>query len=89
MSGDALVGDIETPTLFCGEGVFAIADALRASLGDRALIAQAPAPTRRASYLAHLAHRRWQAGAADDPATLQPLYLRSSQVDTASQRWAS
>lgn len=89
MGRDALVGAIETLTLFCGEGVLAIADALRASLGDHALIAQAPPPTRRASYLAHLAHRRWQAGAADDPTTLQPLYLRSSQVDTAARKWAS
>ena len=75
-------------TLFCGEGVPDVADMLRTSLGDRAIFVDAPPPTRRAGILARLGYRRWQAGETDDPSSLQPLYLRSAQVDMAQRTWS-
>ena len=84
---DQIASHIRANTLFCGEGVHAIAGIIRERLGDSVQIADVPPPTRRAGLLAHLAYRRWQAGHTDDPATLQPLYLRSPQVNEAHQKW--
>ena len=86
-SYDEAVSDIESATLFCGEGVRAIAGLLRERPGGKALVADVPPPTRRASVLTNLAYRRWQAGDTDDPAALQPMYLRSSQINLARRTW--
>ena len=86
VSYDGLVSTVKSATLFCGEGVPAVADLLHERLGAKARVPNVPPPTRRASVLAHLGYRRWQAGETDDPATLQPLYLRSAQVDVARRR---
>ena len=74
--------------LLCGEGVPSVADMVRERLSSGAKVVELPSPTRRPSILAHLGYRRWQAGQTDDPATLQPLYLRTSQVDMANRTWA-
>ena len=88
ISWDRLVSDLDAGTLFCGEGLVAVADLLRERLGAEARLADLPPPTRRASVLGAIGFRRWKGGASDDLATLQPLYLRSSQVDMAHQTWA-
>jgi tRNA threonylcarbamoyl adenosine modification protein YeaZ len=76
-------------TLFCGEGLPDVADMLKESLGDQAIFVDTRPPTRRASVLAGLGYRRWQAGEMDDLSSLQPLYLRSAQVDMAQRTWSS
>ena len=76
---------IDADSVVCGEGVRAIAEEVREVLGGNARLVDLPPPTRRAGVLAELAYRRWQSGDVDDPATLQPLYLRSSQIDAANR----
>ena len=76
---------IDADSIVCGEGVRAIAEEVREVLGGNARLVDVPPPTRRAGVLADLAYGRWQSGHADDPATLQPLYLRSSQIDSANR----
>ena len=88
VSGDELTSRIRPDTLYCGEAVQSIADVLRESCGGAVHMADVPPPTRRASVLAYLAYRRLQAGDRDDPATIQPLYLRSAQVNMARRTWA-
>ena len=88
VSYDGLVSTVKSAALFCGEGVSSVADPLHERLGARARVPDVPPPTRRASVLAHLGYRRWQAGETDDLATLQPLYLRSAQVEAARRRSA-
>ena len=73
--------------LFCGEAVSQVADLIRGEFGDGARIASAPAPTRRAGTLASIGHRMLQEGRIADAFTLEPLYLRSSQVSTANRTW--
>ena len=85
VSHDEFVSESEAATLYCGEGIHVVAALLRERHGANALIADVSPPTRRAGVLAHLAYRRWQSSVSDDPATLQPLYLRSSQVSMASR----
>ncbi len=71
----ALVGEITSPTLFCGEIDLVGANAL-APLGELAVLLPAAARLRRAGFLAELAWRRLNRGETDDPATLTPIYLR-------------
>ena len=75
-------------TLFCGEAVATRAGDLRERLGESARLVKVPPPTRRPAVLAALAQRRLESGETDDPATLQPIYLRSAQVDTARRTWS-
>ena len=76
-------------TVFCGEGLTEVKDILAARLGSRAIIARVAPPTRRPGSLAALAHERLQKGDTADVESLQPLYLRSAQVETAQRAWPS
>ena len=89
LSHEELFASATEKTLFCGEGLRAVEDALAQRFGGLALLANSSPPTRRAGVLASLGYARYQCGDADDPSTLQPLYLRSSQVDTAHRTWAT
>ena len=84
---EELASSMRDGVVLCGEGASAAADALRQHAGRAAAIAMTP-PTRRASTLARLGFERWRSGADDDPASFEPMYLRSSQVDTAQRTWA-
>ncbi len=81
---EALCSEITTKTIFCGEFVSLIADLLRKHLKQRAII-----PTtelRPASLLAELGKGRFEAGDYDNPATLQPLYLRRPAITQPKHR---
>jgi len=75
---EALCSQIATKTIFCGEFIPLIATRLRKLLKRRAII-----PTvrlGRATFLAELGQLRLKAGDYDNPATLQPLYLRRPPI---------
>jgi tRNA threonylcarbamoyl adenosine modification protein YeaZ len=75
---DALAGEISEKTLFCGEYVAAIERQLKNRLKEKALIA--PEKMRSATSLIELARPRIAAADYDDPATLQPVYLRRPAI---------
>jgi tRNA threonylcarbamoyl adenosine modification protein YeaZ len=75
---DALADGIGEKTLFCGEYVKTIARQLKKRLKEKALIA--PDRMRSATSLIELAKSRIDAGDYDDPATLQPTYLRRPAI---------
>jgi tRNA threonylcarbamoyl adenosine modification protein YeaZ len=81
---DALDEEISAKTLFCGEYVDIIASQLKKRLKDKAVIA--PTRPRRASLLVELAEPRIKAGDYDQPATLQPLYLRRPAITRRRHR---
>ena len=83
---DALCSQITTKTIFCGEFVPFIADRLREQLKQRAIILPPAARLRRASCLAELGLKRLEAGDYDNPATLQPLYLRGPSITKPKHR---
>ncbi|MCI0437608.1 MAG: tRNA (adenosine(37)-N6)-threonylcarbamoyltransferase complex dimerization subunit type 1 TsaB [Chloroflexi bacterium] len=89
LSPEALIAATEEPTIFCGEAVAAISGTLRVVLGKKALVAGAAPPTRRAGVLAQIAYKKLLAGATDDPVALEPLYMRSGQVEMAERTWAT
>lgn len=82
-SHEELTSSIDRPTLFCGEAVEGLADMLRGDLGDLAIIPEAPTPTRRPAVLAQLGYQQLQATGGEDPALLQPQYMRSAQINAA------
>jgi len=79
---DALCAEIKDRTMFCGEIPPEVAQRLKQRLGSKAIILQGGASLRRAGFLAQLGWRRLEAKDFDDPATLQPLYLRKPAVTT-------
>lgn len=72
-------------SLLCGEAALPVADVLRDKFGVEVLAAGSPPPTRRPGVLAMLGNYRLQAGDTDDPETLQPIYMRGSQFETAQR----
>ena len=86
---DDLASHTTEKTVFCGEGLADVEEALTARLGDRAIIARGAPPTRRPGSLAALAYARLQGGDTADVESLQPLYLRSAQIETAQRAWPS
>ena len=77
---DLLGGETGARTLFCGEVSPELASQLRRHLGRQAVIIEGAALRRRAGYLAELGWRKLRAGEQDNPATLQPLYLRKPAI---------
>ena len=85
-SHEGLVSSTRRRTLFCGEGIRAVAATLRESLADMALVVDVPPPTRRPAVLAELGHSRLAASETDDPEALTPLYMRAAQVQMARRK---
>ncbi len=79
VSAEELGEKIQKPTLVCGE----LTEDERRTLGKhrRNIKLATPAQSlRRPSYLAELGWRRWQTGEVDNPATLSPFYLHTSEL---------
>lgn len=75
--------------LYCGEAVHDLARELTRRIGTDLVIADVPPPTRGAGAFAALGYRKWQSGQVEDALTAEPMYLRSSQVDTANRTWSN
>ena len=82
---DDVAGRLTGAMVICGEAASELASSFGGCLGEEVRVAAAPPPTRRAGVLADMAHRRLTAGRTDDPATLQPIYLRASQIEVADK----
>ena len=84
---DALCPTITTKTIFCGELTPDTAYQFKQQLGRKAVTISSPAARlRRAGYLAELGLKRLEAGDFDNPATLQPLYLRRPHITKPKRR---
>jgi len=81
---DALSAETTEKTMFCGEYVNTIANQLKKRLKEKAVIA--PDQMRSASLLIELAKPRIDTGDYDDPATLQPIYLRRPAITKPKRR---
>ena len=83
---DELAGLLSPRDVVCGEAAMACADVVD-SVGAR--FADVSPPTRGAAALARLANARLERDDVDDRAALQPLYLRSAQVEMAQRTWGA
>jgi tRNA threonylcarbamoyladenosine biosynthesis protein TsaB len=77
---DSLCRQIKRKTLFCGEIPASVIERLQQKLSTRAIIPDAAARLRHASFLTALGWQRLNRGDIDNPATLQPLYLRQPPI---------
>ena len=84
-SVEDLCGRIQEHTIFCGDLSKATCTQLKEQLGDKALIPSAQSLGRRAAFLGELGRQRIERGEADNPSTLQPLYLRSPSITRPSR----
>ncbi len=85
-TADALCSQITTRTIFCGEFTPDIAALLRKRLRQKAIIMSVTARLRRAGFLAELGLKRLETGDFDNPAALQPLYLRRPSITEPKRR---
>ena len=83
---EALCSQITTKTIFCGEFSPATATQIKKQLKQRAIIISSNAPSCRTGSLSELGLKRIEASNYDDPATLQPLYLRRPPITTPKHR---
>ena len=77
-----LAAQISERVVFTGEWRDTTREALAQALGERARFTS-PLAGRRGAWLAELASARAQHGDADDPHTLEPLYLRRPAITTS------
>ncbi len=77
---DSLCLQITTETVFCGEFMPVIVNQLKKQLKQKAVIPSPAARLRRAGFLAELGYQRFKVHNYDNPATLQPIYLRRPQI---------
>lgn len=83
----ALGAAASADALFCGESAAASADLIRAEFGGDAAIAAVAPPTRRAGVMAAMGYDALQRGHIADVNSLEPIYLRSSQIAAANRTW--
>ena len=76
---------MDSPVLFCGEGMSPWSESIRVALGARAVICHTP-PSARAGSLAALAFERLERGDTDDLDALQPHYLRMPSIGVPKRR---
>ena len=86
---DILCSQITTKTIFCGELIPSIVTQLRKQLKQKAVILPPAARLRRAGFLAELGQQRLKAGKCDNPATLEPIYLRRPAITKPKRRLAN
>ena len=77
---ERLCSQITRKTVFCGDFIPFIATQLREQLKQKAVILSSAAVLRRAGFLAELGLKRAESGIYDNPATLQPIYLRRPPI---------
>lgn len=80
---DELCAGIGQRTVFCGRMTDAIVSQIKQKLGSKAVVIGGASALRRAGYLAELGWRRLESNDVDDPASLQPIYLRRPHITEA------
>ena len=75
--------------LYCGEAVSDVGKQIASSAGSEASVLDYKPPTRRVATIANMGYRKLKGGETVDPATAEPIYLRSSQIASAARRWGS
>ena len=82
----ASLDSVPGPTLFCGEGTAPWTSLIKERLGGAALVVETPTPAARLWSLGLLGLKRMESGETDEPATLQPNYLRMPSIGGARRR---
>ena len=84
-SHEELATSFEKKTLLCGEGITDVAKLIGERSGDLVTFANITQPTRRPSVIARLGFEVLQGGHADQPETVEPMYMRAAQIAAAQK----
>ena len=76
----ALDKEVKETTVFCGEINEVTAVQIKKTFKTRAILLTPASQLRRTAYLAELGQQHLKTGIFDDPATLQPIYLRRPPI---------
>ncbi len=79
-SAEDLCLKIKVKTIFCGEADESVFRQIKDNLGQKAVIPSAMGRLQRAAFLAELGIGKLEAGEYDNPASLQPVYLRKPPI---------
>lgn len=77
---EELLRGLRSPTLLCGEALERFGEALSNSAPKGVRLALPYLPGQRVAALAYLGNIRLQAGQVQDPASIEPLYLRQPTI---------
>ena len=86
-NAESLCAEISEKTIFCGEIPPSAIDHILASLGEKAIIPGWEQRLRRPGYISYLGWQRLQSGRDDNPATLQPIYLRQPPITQRKKKY--
>jgi tRNA threonylcarbamoyladenosine biosynthesis protein TsaB len=86
---ETLLAAVGERTIFCGELSDEAIETIKNNLTERAAIPSGAARVRRAAYLAELGQTRIESGNADNPATLQPIYLRRPAISLPKKAYGT
>ena len=86
---DEFLDQVSAEVVYCGEAAFGLESQIAARIGPDAVVYGAVPPTRRASTAAYMGYQKLERGETVDPGIAEPVYLRSSQIDSAARRWGS
>ena len=75
--------EIEDP-FFCGEGLKSVLESEYAHIINGKHASDVP-PTRKASVLVKLGYGKFESGKIDDAMSLEPIYVRSAQIESADR----
>lgn len=75
--------EIEDP-FFCGEGLKSVLESEYAHIINGKHASDVP-PTRNTSVLVKLGYGKLESGKIDDPMSLEPIYVRSAQIESADR----
>jgi tRNA threonylcarbamoyladenosine biosynthesis protein TsaB len=76
-----LVGNVDSPTLFVGDGVKLYREQIKDHLGDKAFFAQGQQIFPRASAVGTLALAKFATNDFLDPTSASPVYIRPSDAE--------
>ncbi len=82
---ESLCKEVSVKTLFCGEIPPAAADAIKSTLGSKAIVPEDR--LRHSGSLAQLGWLKLSSGQKDNLATLQPIYLRQPPITKSKKKY--
>jgi len=84
---EKLCEEIKVKTVFCGEMTPLIAEKIKSSLGEMAVIPGFEERLRRPGFLSNLGWQRLQEGQTENLTTLQPIYLRQPPITQRKKKY--
>ena len=82
---EALAESIAEPKIFCGPITEEMESEIRERLGDLALVPMGVGRASRVAAMGEIGIRKIARGEADDPVTLQPLYIRRPSITKSTR----